>query len=520
MAASAASRATRRHLLLALALLTGVPSGTARQPGDVPTAPQPAQAMQDFLAAYWDADAGYFLAWNRGAPFPRPTGAGPAGGRYSDFWWEAQLWDLVLDAATRDPADARARSLIGAVYDGFDRAYPEWSNDYNDDLGWWAQAAMRAYVLTGETRYLDRARSLFAAIWASWTPDGGGGVLWRRSGGDQKNVATNAPLAVTAVRLYQATGDSTYLTRARALYAFVDEHLTDGGARVYDNIENGELRRWEFTYNIGNVVLAALALREVTAEPAERADLLSRATRATDWALDTLTNAGVLLDEGAGDGAAFKGVFLRALHTLSLVPELGAAPRERYAASLRDQATQVWNVRRPSDGLVGSDWSAPQVRGVIESVAAASAVTALVLAPPPLTAQFVEGDRRYEAENSARAGVASSAVAAGYSGRGYVNAFFKDGQFVDFHVTVKSAGPYWAHLRYSAGGGTATRTVVVNGAPGSQDFPATSGWLAWTEQVVPMALSAGVNHVRVAFDRHSGSRGWLNLDRLVLGDHP
>ncbi|MFC4453991.1 glycoside hydrolase family 76 protein [Deinococcus sonorensis] len=509
----------RNTLLLWLTVPGLCVSAAPAQPA--PSAPDPARAMSDFLKAYWDPDRGLFLAWNRSAPFARPSGAGPGGGKYSDFWWAAQLWDLVLDAAARDPDNAADRALIAQVYDGFQAAYPEWQNDFNDDLGWWAQAATRAAALTHDARYQQRAEALFTDIWRSWTPDLGGGVLWRRSGGTQKNVATNAPLVVTAVRLYQATNDPVYLERARQLYTFVDTRLTDGDARVYDNIEGGELRRWDFTYNVGNFVLASLALREVTTDPAERAHLLTRAVKSADWALANLTNAGIFLDEGSGDGGGFKGVLMRGLAALTREPDLNPGSRARYTDSLRENATQVWNQRRPSDGLVGPDWSSPAGDGVIESMTAASAVAALLLAPPPLPGGPVTGNGRYEAENSLREHVNTSVAAPGFTGRGYVNAFVQDGGFVEFRVNVASAGPYTARLHYSAGAGAAVRSVSVNGADARPvTLPATPDWQTWADQDVPLTLPAGASRVRLSFNRLSGDRNWLNLDHLTLGSRP
>ena len=487
------------------------------------TAPDAAAAMHDFLAAYWDADKSYFLAWNRGGPFSRPSGAGPQGGQYSDFWWEAQLWDLVLDAAQRDPANLEYQHLIDAVYDGFQKAYPDWQNDFNDDLGWWAQASMRAYKITQQPRYLERAKTLFADIWTYWNDDLGGGVLWRRSGSNQKNVATNGPLVVIAVRLYQATGDASYLERARRLYDFLNTRLTDGAARVFDNIENGTLRNWDFTYNIGNFALAATALREVSDDAEQQAKLLTRAVGAMDWGLANLTNAGVLLDEGTGDGGGFKGVMLRSLKTLADATGLEPATRERYLDALRDNATQIWNSRRAEDGLVGSDWASVQGRGVIESLAAASAVTALQLAPEPLPARVVTGNGRYESENSTREGVSSSVTAAGFSGRGYINNFVRDGQFVEFRVNAPEAGAYRVALRYSAGGGAAIRALVIEDGAAEKlntvklEFAATPNWQTWAELTATITLPAGSSHLRVLFDKDSGSRNWLNLDALTLG---
>ena len=508
-------------------------SAIAAAPG--PSKPDPDRAMADFVAAYWDADFGYFLAWNRSAPFPRPGGAGPKGGQYADFWWAAQCWDVVLDAYGRDPKP-EYRKLIDSVYDGFVKQYPDFLNDYNDDLGWWAQASLRAYGFTGDKRYLERAKGLFDDIWTYWDAQFGG-VSWRRSNRMQRNVATNGPLAVIAVRLFQATGDRGYLERAQRLWDFVDSKLTDGDTRVWDNLDNGELRRWDFTYNVGNFVLASLALREVSEDAAVKARLLERSRKATDWALGNLTNAGILLDEGTGDGGGFKGVFVRGLAKLAAVADLDPGVRERYAQALADNATQVWNARRPSDGLVGADWSSQPGIGVIEALTAASATAALQLAPGGLEGRYVPGDGNFEAENSVREGVAPSIKAPGYSGRGYINDFRKAGQFVAFRVNVAEAGRYALRFRYSAGGGSAVRGVFVTSKPpfnlefasnmdwsnwqraAALEFQATPDWLTWGDAALTVDLPAGSSAIAVRFERE-GSRNWLNLDRLKVERQP
>jgi predicted alpha-1,6-mannanase (GH76 family) len=515
-------------LILSACMTLSVVSGAAML---TTSNPDPDRAMQDFWKAYWDADQQYFLAWNRDAPFPRTGGAGPKGGKYSDFWWMAQLWDLVMDAYERDPKP-EYRERIDAVYNGFATQYPDWLNDYNDDLGWWAQAALRAHTLTQNPRYLERARTLFDDIWTYWSDTYGGGVTWRRSNRAQKNVATNGPLTVIAVRLYQATKDARYLEHAHQLYEFVDAKLTDGDARVWDNIESGELRRWDFTYNFGNFVLASLALREVTDDAAAGARLLERSVKAADWVLHNLTNAGTLLDEGTGDGGGFKGVFVRALARLARENDLESGVRERFARALLDNAITIWNNRRASDGLIGSDWASMPNRGVIESLTAASGVAALQLTRGSLEARIPTGDGRYESENSVREGVNPSVTAKGYSGRGYINNFFKAGQFVAFRVNVPQAGRYSLIFRYSAGGGAALRSIMLNSRPplnlelpGSIDwgvwkqavrleFPATPDWNTWANTSVRVELPAGSSGVAVRFEQ--GSRNWLNLDSMLV----
>jgi predicted alpha-1,6-mannanase (GH76 family) len=477
------------------------------------TSPHPEAAMQDFLETFWDAEEKYFYtnSWQMAM-----NGSGPLGGLYADFWWEAQLWDLVMDAYEREGSD-RYRAMIDDVYDGFEKHYPDWQNDYNDDLGWWAQGAMRAYDLTENERYLKRAEELFAFIWQYWTDDYGGGVLWKNTGEDQKNVATNGPLTVTAVRLYQATGDESYLEKANMLWQFVDEHLTDGAGRVYDNYQNGELRTWDFTYNFGNFILASLALRE-SSDEGERDMLLERSVQSADWVLENLTSSGILLDEGLGDGGGFKGVFVRALNKLSKVEEVSAEKREQYSQFLQDNAAQVWNQRRERDGITGNDWSSPLPDDVpMQVLAAASALAVLQLAPANGEARIITGDGRYEAENALRTEVGSNNSLPGYTGRGYVDNFEKDEASVVFRVNVAEVNTYTLQFRYSNSGVASRQLTVNDGEAVTLEFPTSNDW-AMLETIVE--LVAGANTITLTFDEEAANAGALNLDQLqiVLGD--
>jgi predicted alpha-1,6-mannanase (GH76 family) len=476
--------------------------------------PDPEKAMQDFLKVFWDEEENYFYqnSWRTGL-----GGPGPVGGLYADFWWEAQLWDLVMDAFEREGSE-QYRQMIDDVYDGFVAHYSDWQNDFNDDLGWWAQGAMRAYNLTENERYLEQAKSLFEFIWGYWTDDYGGGVLWKNTGEDQKNVATNGPLTVTAVRLYQATGDEDYLEKARQLWNFVNEQLTDGGARVYDNYENGELRQWDFTYNFGNFILASLALREVSEDEAEKAMLLERSVLSADWVIENLTNSGILIDEGLGDGGGFKGVFVRALNKLRNVEELVAAKQEEYSQFLQDNATQVWNQRRESDGTTGSDWSSPvPEEAAVQVLAAASAMAVLQLAPTSDEAKIVTGNGLYEAENALRLEVSSNNSQEDYMGRGYIDHFERDESAITFRVNVAEAKTYTLQFRYSTISESSRQLLVNDAEEITLEFPQSTDWTILETNV---ELAAGANTITVKFDEEADNTGTVNLDNLqiVLGE--
>jgi predicted alpha-1,6-mannanase (GH76 family) len=314
-------------------------------------------AYERFLAAYWNSSTHTFYARSDHA-------FRPVHGSTADFWWTAELWETVMDAYEQShrPAD---RALIDAVYDGFVKRFPTFASDFNDDRGWWALAATRAWSLTKETRFLARAESLFAGVWSSWDGTYGGGVWWRRSVHGEKNAATNGVAAMTAAALYQATHDTIYRTRAAQLFGWLDRTLRRG-TEIEDHIEGASnVVTWQFTYDYGVYIGSAAALRTATGS----ASYLSAAVSAADHAIASLTTTSVLRDEGTGDGGGFKGVLVRNLARLATV-----ARTSTYTSFLERNAAAATRARR-SDGLNGSSWTHVPTASAIESLTDSSAVT-------------------------------------------------------------------------------------------------------------------------------------------------
>ncbi|RCK70214.1 hypothetical protein DT076_05955 [Desertihabitans brevis] len=487
-------------LLVAL-LATLAPAAPAR----ATTETTAETAMAAYVDAFWDPDEQYFTTYSDGRP---RGGVGPENGTYSDFWWEARLWEVVMDAweSTGDP---EYRAMVDQVFDGFVAHYPDFGSDFNDDVNWWAMGAARAYEITGDERYLETSQQLFARIWADRDETYGGGIWWRHSVQDQKNVATNAPAALTAVRLARHTGDEAYLDRAVELFTWVDEALVDDDGHVHDHWEGEDtLVRWDFTYNFGTYISAATALYEETGDQT----YLDKALLAAVWVTTRLTNGGTFRDEGIGDGGGFKSLLVRAL--VDLVQRHG---QEQYLEQLQDNATQAWNHRR-SDGLMGPDWSAPTSSGPLQSLAASSGLTAVLLVPPDGVRGVLAESGVYEAENASVVGIDLEATSPGWTGRGYLAGWGQDGEQVTFHVNVARAGRHTVTLRYAGDDGDATRMVMLNSRVWdvSVDFPETGGWDRWTTQEISLPLSKGHNSIQIRLDEASDNLAHLNLDRIEL----
>lgn len=492
--------ATSLLLSLLAALLAPAPAGaTTRTTAE--------EAMAAYVDAFWDPEEKYFFTWSdqRGR-----GGVGPEGGTYSDFWWEARLWEVVMDAweTTGDP---RYRAMIDDVYDGFTRHYPTFDSDFNDDVNWWAMGAARAYGITGDQRYLDTSVELFDRIWADWDDTHGGGIWWRQSVQDQKNVATNAPAAVTAVMLARHTGDAGYLERAEMLFDWVDDRLVEDDGTVHDHLEGTDtLVRWGFSYNYGTYVSAATELYEETGEQ----EYLDKALRSADWVTTRLTNGGTFRGEGIGDGGGFKSLLVRAL--VDLVTDHG---QDQYLEQLQDNANQAWNHRRTSDDLMGHDWSAPTTSGALQSLAASSGLTAVLLVPPDGRPSGTLAESGiYEAENGQVVNIDTEANGTGWTGRGYLAGWNRDGQQVTLHVNVDRGGTHTVRFRYAGDDGTATRMVMLNSRVVDEalEFEGTGGWGNYAYRDLEVRLSRGHNSIQIRFDEASDNQAYLNLDRVEI----
>jgi glucose/arabinose dehydrogenase len=124
-----------------------------------------------------------------------------------------------------------------------------------------------------------------------------------------------------------------------------------------------------------------------------------------------------------------------------------------------------------------------------------------------------------EAEDATFSGPAFSTKHPGFTGRGYLDFTNATGDFVEFTVSVPTAGPTPAEFRYANGGGAGDKLrISVNGANVSPDlgFPNTGGWEVWKTVSTTLNLNAGSNRVRAT----SIGAGVPNIDHLTITSSP
>ncbi len=155
----------------------------------------PPQPSPEPYRAWAAAAAGALQRWYR----PR-TGLWKSAG-----WWNgANALTAVIQYSQRT-GERGYLAVIETTFARAQRVHPGFSNDYYDDDGWWALAWIAAFDLTGEGKYLDLARELFAGMAAGWDDVCGGGVWWTRRK-DYKNAIPNELFLLIAARLHQRPG--------------------------------------------------------------------------------------------------------------------------------------------------------------------------------------------------------------------------------------------------------------------------------------------------------------------------
>ena len=130
------------------------------------------------------------------------------------------------------------------------------SDRFYDDNVWLGIDFTDFYRMTGKQAYLEKAKLIWKFILSGKDDVLGGGVYWCEQKKESKNTCSNAPGAVFALKLFQATQDDAYLKEGKELYEWTKKNLEDSKDHLYfDNISlNKKIGRAKFAYNSGQMM--------------------------------------------------------------------------------------------------------------------------------------------------------------------------------------------------------------------------------------------------------------------------
>lgn len=195
------------------------------------------------------------------------------------------------------------------------RGYSGFIDDYYDDEGWWALAWIRAYDVTGETKYLEIAESIFEDMQGGVNDTCGGGIWWSKDETYKNAIANELYLSVAASLANRVSDAKSYLSIAQDQWSwFKDSGLINDNNLINDGLtintdgtcnNNGET---EWSYNQGVILGGLVELYKAT----DNSDYLSEASTIASAAIDALSEDGILRDgcepNCGGDGSQFKGM--------------------------------------------------------------------------------------------------------------------------------------------------------------------------------------------------------------------
>jgi predicted alpha-1,6-mannanase (GH76 family) len=299
-------------------------------------------------------------------------------------WWNsANAMEVLIDYSRI----TNTKTYLNTIANTFEKHQHEnfLSPWFYDDEGWWALAWIKAYDLTGETRYLDMAKTIFEDIKQGWDTSACGGGVWWVKQRTYKNAITNELFLTVAVRLHQRTpndgGSGSYLEWAQRTWSwFKQSGMINEKQLVNDGLnelcQNNGQTTW--TYNQGVILGGLVDLYKSTNDPA----LLAQAEATADSAIQALAPNGILREpcepsDCGVDGLQFKGIFIRNLLLLYQV-----TGKSEYKAFILKNADSIWNQNRNAANQFGLVWQGPfdsadvvRQSSALDALNAASSVT-------------------------------------------------------------------------------------------------------------------------------------------------
>ncbi|RDC58233.1 glycosyl hydrolase family 76 [Pedobacter chinensis] len=291
------------------------------------------------------------------------------------YWPNAHAMDVVIDAFIRTG---------NQTYSGyFDKWFTgirakngnTYSNVFYDDMEWNALTMLRLYQVTKDEKYLNAVKTLWTDIIGGWNETyADGGVAWMKTQPYSKNACSNGPASLLAIRLFNVTKDDQYKQWAVKIYEWQKNTLFErASGAVYDNINGNTnvISQVALTYNQGTFMASAVELYQVTGDKAYLNDAQKVANYTLTKCIDSSNN--ILRNEGDGDNALFKGIFMRYFIILLQQQDLNEAYRTKFETFLNNNAQIAWTKGCFQKTLLfGPSWNEPPI-GEAQLTAQASA---------------------------------------------------------------------------------------------------------------------------------------------------
>jgi Glycosyl hydrolase family 76 len=273
---------------------------------------------------------------------------------YSSVWPVSQVYAAGLDLGSASLVD-EANQALPVYYDAAVGAYQDCPPDhmfYYDDSGWLLNDMMIEYSQTHVPSLLQSSETIFSFLKTGWLKSGG--EEFYKDCGCVEQVATGNFLQA-ALRLYQATGQASYLRWAQKIYAWDNANMQagpSGNGLYYDTLTGSTLTdSIQFTYDTGVMLEADVLWYRVTRNRQYLVTAERLATAASAAFVDPAD--GVMAQSGAS-GPAFNSVYLQAAADLTATD---GNPQWLRIGETSASAAVLWDQDRTSAGTTyGANW--------------------------------------------------------------------------------------------------------------------------------------------------------------------
>lgn len=267
---------------------------------------------------------------------------------------DSKYLDLLNDRVLNGLEEYFDTARTPYAYSSYIRTAPASDRFYDDNI-WLGIDFTDTYQMTKEQKYLDKAQLIWKFIESGTDSILGGGIYWCEQKKGSKNTCSNAPGSVFALKLFQATNDSSYFNKGKELYEWTQKNLQDPADYLYyDNIGlNGNIGKAKFAYNSGQMMQSAALLYQLTQDPTYLKDAQNIAKACynyffTDFTPETGESFKMLKK---GD-VWFTAVMLRGFIELYKIDK-----DKVYMDAFNKSLAYAWDHARDEKGLFNSDFS-------------------------------------------------------------------------------------------------------------------------------------------------------------------
>nr|WP_321412156.1 glycoside hydrolase family 76 protein [uncultured Carboxylicivirga sp.] len=289
------------------------------------------------------------------------------------IWTQAIYWDMIMNAYKRTN-DPQYLNLIHEIYEGACGQYDNfnWNNTTEwfiyDDIMWWVISLSRAYVITGEKKYLELAISGFDRVWygskgiddrGSYdTEKGGMRWGWKRDEWKGKMACINYPTVIASALLYQITGKTHYLDKSKEIYNWSNDNLFNKhtGAVADSKHGDGEPAWRMHLYNQATCIGAGVILYQIT----EQDSCLKNAVLAADYVKNSMCDAnGFFPFENGIEQGIYAAIFAQ------YIADLSNCNQPQYRDWLLKNINTAWS-NRDKRNLTFKNFGIPCPEGDVE----------------------------------------------------------------------------------------------------------------------------------------------------------